>query len=99
MTVTYEIVPHDGGWAYRLDDAYSETFPSKDAATRAAEAAAAKQKVDRATVDTHDEDALFANSNSQLDDVSELDLMHANGVIDPGSSEEVDETGDREADR
>ena len=31
-TVTYEIVQHDGGWAYRVDGVYSETFPSHDAA-------------------------------------------------------------------
>ena len=24
--VTYEIVEHDGGWAYRVDGVYSETF-------------------------------------------------------------------------
>ena len=25
--VTYEIVEHDSGWAYRVDGVYSETFP------------------------------------------------------------------------
>ena len=35
--VTYEIVEHDGGWAYRVDGAYSETFPTHDAARKAAE--------------------------------------------------------------
>ena len=99
MTVTYEIVPHNGGWAYRLDDVYSETFPSKEDATRAAEAAASKQKVDRVTVDTNDEDSPFANSNARLDNVSDLDLMHANGVIDPGSSEDAGDAGGREGDR
>ena len=38
--VTYEIVEHDGGWAYRVDGVYSETFPTHDAARRAAERAA-----------------------------------------------------------
>jgi Uncharacterized protein conserved in bacteria (DUF2188) len=41
--VTYEIVEHDGGWAYRVDGAYSETFPTHDAARRAAERAASEQ--------------------------------------------------------
>ena len=31
--VTYEIVEHDSGWAYRVDGVYSETFRSHDAAT------------------------------------------------------------------
>ncbi|MDQ0454537.1 DUF2188 domain-containing protein [Rhizobium paknamense] len=36
VKVTYEIVPHDEGWAYRLDGAYSETFASHDEALEAA---------------------------------------------------------------
>ena len=30
--VTYEIVEHDGGWAYRVDGVFSETFPSHEMA-------------------------------------------------------------------
>ena len=33
--VIYEIVEHDGGWAYRADGVYSETFPSHDFAAGA----------------------------------------------------------------
>jgi len=43
--IVYEIVEHDGGWAYRADGVYSETFPSHDVARRAAERAAAEQAV------------------------------------------------------
>ena len=43
--ITYEIVEHDGGWAYRVDGAVSETFPSHDAARKAAERAAGEQRV------------------------------------------------------
>jgi Uncharacterized protein conserved in bacteria (DUF2188) len=43
--LTYEIVQHDGGWAYRVDGVYSETFPSHDKARRAAEAAAREQSI------------------------------------------------------
>ena len=42
--VTYEIVKHDHGWAYRLGDTYSETFASHDEARLAAEEAAARQE-------------------------------------------------------
>ncbi len=45
--ITYEIVEHDGGWAYRVDGAFSETFPSHDLARRAAELAAREQIVSR----------------------------------------------------
>ena len=41
----YEIVEHDGGWAYRLGDTYSETFATKAAAEAAAHHAAAEQKL------------------------------------------------------
>jgi hypothetical protein len=41
--ITYEIVQHDGGWAYRANGTYSEAFPSHDAARKAAELAAQEQ--------------------------------------------------------
>ncbi len=47
--VTYEIIEHDGGWAYRVDTTISETFPSRDAARTAATRAAQEQRVPDAT--------------------------------------------------
>ena len=41
--ITYEIVEHDGGWAYRVDGAFSETFPTHDEARQASELAASEQ--------------------------------------------------------
>ena len=41
--VTYEIVEHDGGWAYKVDGVFSEPFPTHAAALAAAQAAAAEQ--------------------------------------------------------
>lgn len=43
--VVYHVVEHDGGWAYQVDGAYSETFPSHAAAHAAAERAACEQRV------------------------------------------------------
>ena len=45
VTVKYEVVEHDGGWAYQVDGALSETFPTHDAALKAANHAAARQTV------------------------------------------------------
>lgn len=45
VTVRYEIVEHDGGWAYRANGSISETYPTHDAARKAAEGAAARQTV------------------------------------------------------
>ncbi|HLH96478.1 MAG TPA: DUF2188 domain-containing protein [Xanthobacteraceae bacterium] len=47
--IIYEIVEHDGGWAYRVDGVYSETFPTHDLARAAAERAAREQVVPGAT--------------------------------------------------
>jgi hypothetical protein len=43
--VTYHIVEHNGGWAYKLDDVFSETFPTHDEALRAAQRAASEQRL------------------------------------------------------
>ena len=40
VKIHYRIVPHDGGWAYKLNDVFSEPFPSKAAALAAAKIAA-----------------------------------------------------------
>lgn len=45
VKVVYEIVEHDGGWAYKVGDVFSESFPSHEHALRAANAAAAEQQV------------------------------------------------------
>jgi hypothetical protein len=43
--ITYEVVEHDGGWAYKVGDVFSEPFPSQDDARTAAERAAQEQTV------------------------------------------------------
>lgn len=42
---TYEIVEHNGGFAYRVGDVYSETFATHEAAHKAAESAAQRQQL------------------------------------------------------
>jgi hypothetical protein len=42
--VVYHVVEHDGGWAYQVDGSYSETFPTREAAHKAAARAAAEQR-------------------------------------------------------
>ena len=41
--IIYEIVQHDGGWAYRVNGTYSERFATHDAARAAAARAAQEQ--------------------------------------------------------
>lgn len=43
--VIYQVVQHDGGWAYRQGDVYSETFATHSDALQAAKIVAAEQQV------------------------------------------------------
>lgn len=43
--LTYKIVEHDGGWAYKVGDTYSETFPSHSDALQAAKIASSEQQI------------------------------------------------------
>ncbi|HEX8471698.1 MAG TPA: hypothetical protein VF633_11345 [Brevundimonas sp.] len=42
--VTYRIVEHDGGWAYKLGDTFSETYPDHDSARVGAVRASREQR-------------------------------------------------------
>ncbi|WP_176084764.1 DUF2188 domain-containing protein [Martelella sp. HB161492] len=44
MTVIYHVGLHADGYAYRMEEAWSETFPTHKAALAAARSAAAKQR-------------------------------------------------------
>jgi Uncharacterized protein conserved in bacteria (DUF2188) len=41
--VVYRIVKHDGGWAYEVNGTYSEAFPTREDARKAARLAASEQ--------------------------------------------------------
>lgn len=74
--VTYEIVEHDGAWAYRVDGVYSETFPTHDAARKAAERAAREQHVPGNTtgISWEDKDGHWHEELSAGDDRPETDV-------------------------
>ena len=55
--VHYVIVEHDGGWAYKVGDVFSETFRTHDDARDAADIAAAEQR-------RGDEDAVIEYQNA-----------------------------------
>ncbi len=74
--VTYEVVQHDGGWAYKADGVFSETFPSHDLARRAAETAAAEQAVPGETtgISYEDKDGHWHNEVAAGNDRPETDV-------------------------
>ncbi len=45
MPITYHVAEHDEGYAYRVGDVWSESFPNHDAALAAARSAAERQQV------------------------------------------------------
>jgi hypothetical protein len=42
--VTYQVIQHDGGWAYKMGSTISETYPTHELAHAAAALAAGEQK-------------------------------------------------------
>jgi hypothetical protein len=75
--ITYEIVKHDGGWAYKVDGVFSETFPSHDHARIAAERAAKEQIVpgDTTGISYEDPKGKWHDELSPGDDRPETDVQ------------------------
>jgi hypothetical protein len=74
--ITYEVVEHDGGWAYRVNGAYSETFPTHDIARKAAERAAREQVVagDTTSISYEDTDGRWHDEVAKGTDRPETDV-------------------------
>lgn len=75
--LTYRIVPHDGGWAYRVGDSYSEPFRNKDAALAAARRVVAEQRVptDATTIEWEDASGHWHTERSDPLDRPEADVQ------------------------
>jgi hypothetical protein len=74
--VTYAIVEHDGGWAYKVGGTFSETYRSREAAHEAAVRAAEEQRVpgEAATISWEDERGRWHEENSSGGDRPEADV-------------------------
>jgi hypothetical protein len=70
------ILVHDGGWAYRADGVFSETFPSHDLARKAAERAAKEQVVPGETtgISYEDKDGRWHDEVAPGNDRPETDV-------------------------
>lgn len=75
-TIVYEIVGHDGGWAYKLDDVFSETFPTRDQAVAAAKDAAARHELpgQSETIEYQDEDGEWHQEASSGQDRPDVEV-------------------------
>lgn len=74
--VTYHIVEHDGGWAYKVGEVFSETFATKDLARAAAARAAREQKTpgENATIRYEDRSGHWHDEVSKGDDRPDADV-------------------------
>lgn len=74
--LTYHIVEHDGGWAYKADGVFSEPFPTHDAARFAAQRAAAEQRApgDTAAISWEDVDGRWHEEVAEGHDRPETDV-------------------------
>jgi Uncharacterized protein conserved in bacteria (DUF2188) len=74
--ITYHIVEHDGGWAYRVDGVFSETFPTHEEARFAAQRAAREQQVpgEATTISWEDKNGRWHDEPSRGDDRPQTDV-------------------------
>ena len=75
--IHYRIVAHDGGWAYKLNDVFSEPFPSKAAALAAAKRVASAQHLpgDTTHIEYEDEAGQWHTELSEGGDRPDADVV------------------------
>jgi hypothetical protein len=75
--IVYEIIKHDGGWAFKLGDTISETFKSHDAAYAAAKRVAMEQKRPDEThaISWEDEHGRWHDELSPGDDRPDVEII------------------------
>ena len=74
--VTYVVFQHDGGWAYRVAGTISETYPTRERAHKAAEAAALEQRApgNTAAIQFETPDGKWIEENSRGSDRPQTDV-------------------------
>jgi hypothetical protein len=72
----YKVIEHDGGWAYESQGVYSETYPTHEAATKAAFRAAEEQRRPGSTeaIEYQDEAGRWRTELASGDDRPETDV-------------------------
>jgi len=77
VKVTYEVVPHDGGWAYRLGDVYSEAFFTHAQALEAVRIVAAEQQVagEAAAISYQDKNGVWHREYDDGSDRPETEIV------------------------
>ena len=79
--ITYQIVEHDGGWAYKADGVFSEPFPTHAAALAAAKRVAREQRTPGAThvIEYEDENGKWHTETASGSDRPETEVKDSKG--------------------
>lgn len=74
--IVYDIIKHDGGWAFKLGDTISETFRTHEDALAAARRVAREQQVagETSAIAWEDERGRWHEELSRGDDRPEVDI-------------------------
>ena len=77
MKIVYEVVRHDGGWAYRLGDVYSEAFPTHAQVLEAVRIVAAEQQVagEASVISYQDKDGVWRREYDDGSDRPEPEII------------------------
>lgn len=77
VKIIYEIVQHDGGWAYRLEGVYSEAFATHEQALEAVRIVMAEQQVgdESVTISYQDESGRWREEYSDGGDRPEVEVV------------------------
>jgi Uncharacterized protein conserved in bacteria (DUF2188) len=75
--IHYRIVQHDGGWAYKLDDVFSEPFATRKAAIAATKRVIREQHTpgDTTHIEYQDEAGKWHEELSEGDDRPDADIL------------------------
>ena len=74
--IVYEVVEHEDGWAYKVGDVFSETFPTRSEAEQAAETAAAEHELSGTDehIEYEDEDGVWHEEDVSGEERPETDV-------------------------
>ncbi len=77
VKVVYEVVPHDGGWAYKLGEVFSEAFASHAEALEAVRIVAAEQSVagEASIISYQDKDGVWKREYDDGSDRPEPEIV------------------------
>lgn len=77
VKIIYEIVQHDGGWAYRLEGVYSEAFATHEQALEAVRIVMAEQQVgdESVMISYQDESGRWREEYSDGGDRPEVEVV------------------------